>query len=398
MISEKMVTWGTQGCSIREIAAYGEQRAAVVGAENVFNFTIGNPSAPAPDCVRQTITHLLETVPAEQLHAYTAAPGLASVREKMASYLHSSFGVPYRAEDIYMTSGASSALAMLSYALLSPGDEMITLSPYFSEYKLYAEAAGGYLTAVPSRPDDFQIDLDALAAAVNEKTAVVLLNSPNNPSGVILSAESIKELSVLLTQRSEQYGHPIYIVADEPYRELAYDGEAVPFIPAYYKDTIYCYSFSKTLSLPGERIGYLVIHPQTTAYARVRAAIYGAGRALGYICAPALMQLTVAACIGQTADISIYKQNRDLIYTALLEMGFTCVKPSGAFYLFLKTPEPDAKAFCQKAMALDLLVVPGDDFGCPGYVRLAYCVKKDMLVRSLPRFRQLAEQYGLKAR
>lgn len=396
MVSEKMVAWGSQGCVIRDLAAYGEQRAAVVGAENVFNFTIGNPSVPAPSCVRQTIEHLLQTVPAEQLHAYTAAPGLASVRVKMAAYLEKTFGVGYRAEDVYMTSGASSALAMLAYALLSPGDEVLTLSPYFSEYKLYAEAAGGTLTAVPSNPEDFQIDLDAFSAAISKKTAVVLLNSPNNPSGVILSRRSITKLAELLEKKSAEYGHRIYIVADEPYRELAYDGEEVPFIPAIYKDTIYCYSFSKTLSLPGERIGFLAIHPELTDYARVRAAIYGAGRALGYINASTMFQLVAAECVGQTADISVYKQNRDLIHTALLDMGYTCVKPSGAFYLFLKTPEPDATAFCKKAMALDLLVVPGDEFGCPGYVRLAYCVPKAMLERSLPRFRQLADQYGLK--
>lgn len=229
-----------------------------------------------------------------------------------------------------MTSGASSALAMLAYALLSPGDEVLTLSPYFSEYKLYAEAAGGTLTAVPSNPEDFQIDLDAFSAAISEKTAVVLLNSPNNPSGVILSRRSITKLAELLEKKSAEYGHRIYIVADEPYRELAYDGEEVPFIPAIYKDTIYCYSFSKTLSLPGERIGFLAIHPELTDYARVRAAIYGAGRALGYINASTMFQLVAAQCVGQTADISVYKQNRDLIHTALLDMGYTCVKPSGA--------------------------------------------------------------------
>ena len=241
-----------------------------------------------------------------------------------------------------------------------------------------------------------RIRSDAFSAAISEKTAVVLLNSPNNPSGVILSRRSITKLAELLEKKSAEYGHRIYIVADEPYRELAYDGEEVPFIPAIYKDTIYCYSFSKTLSLPGERIGFLAIHPELTDYARVRAAIYGAGRALGYINASTMFQLVAAECVGQTADISVYKQNRDLIHTALLDMGYTCVKPSGAFYLFLKTPEPDATAFCKKAMALDLLVVPGDEFGCPGYVRLAYCVPKTMLERSLPRFRQLADQYGLK--
>ena len=397
MVSEKMVAWGSQGCVIRDLAAYGEQRAAVVGAENVFNFTIGNPSVPAPSCVRQTIEHLLQTVPAEQLHAYTAAPGLASVRAKMAAYLEKTFGVGYRAEDVYMTSGASSALAMLAYALLSPGDEVLTLSPYFSEYKLYAEAAGGTLTAVPSSPEDFQIDLDAFSAAISEKTAVVLLNSPNNPSGVILSRRSITKLAELLEKKSAEYGHRIYIVADEPYRELAYDGEEVPFIPAIYKDTIYCYSFSKTLSLPGERVGYLAVPPESKDRAALRAAISGAGRMLGYVCAPVLFQRVCAACLGQTGELREYKKNRDLICEGLAALGFSCAKPQGAFYLFVKSPEEDARAFCKKAMAHDLLLVPGDDFACPGYARLAYCVPEERLRRSLPAFAALAEEYGLKA-
>ena len=395
MVSEKMVAWGSQGCVIRDLAAYGEQRAAVVGAENVFNFTIGNPSVPAPSCVRQTIEHLLQTVPAEQLHAYTAAPGLASVRAKMAAYLEKTFGVGYRAEDVYMTSGASSALAMLAYALLSPGDEVLTLSPYFSEYKLYAEAAGGTLTAVPSNPEDFQIDLDAFSAAISEKTAVVLLNSPNNPSGVILSRRSITKLAELLEKKSVEYGHRIYIVADEPYRELAYDGEEVPFIPTIYKDTIYCYSFSKTLSLPGERIGFIALHPDLDDYASVYAAVCGAGRALGYINASSIFQLMVAECIGETVDISRYEYNRDFIYGALTELGFSCVRPDGAFYLFVKAPGGDSRDFCRRAMEHNILLIPGDEFGRGGYARLAYCVTPERLHSSIPAFRALAEEYGL---
>ena len=396
MVSEKMVAWGSQGCVIRDLAAYGEQRAAVVGAENVFNFTIGNPSVPAPSCVRQTIEHLLQTVPAEQLHAYTAAPGLASVRAKMAAYLEKTFGVGYRAEDVYMTSGASSALAMLAYALLSPGDEVLTLSPYFSEYKLYAEAAGGTLTAVPSNPEDFQIDLDAFSAAISEKTAVVLLNSPNNPSGVILSRRSITKLAELLEKKSAEYGHRIYIVADEPYRELAYDGEEVPFIPAIYKNTIYCYSFSKTLSLPGERIGFLAIHPELTDYVRVRAAIYGAGRALGYINASTMFQLVAAGM--RRADggyLRLQAEPGSDPYGASGH-GLYLREALGRVLSFPQNAGAGRDRVLQKAMALDLLVVPGDEFGCPGYVRLAYCVPKTMLERSLPRFRQLADQYGLK--
>ncbi len=312
MVSEKMVAWGSQGCVIRDLAAYGEQRAAVVGAENVFNFTIGNPSVPAPSCVRQTIEHLLQTVPAEQLHAYTAAPGLASVRAKMAAYLEKTFGVGYRAEDVYMTSGASSALAMLAYALLSPGDEVLTLSPYFSEYKLYAEAAGGTLTAVPSNPEDFQIDLDAFSAAISEKTAVVLLNSPEQPLRSHPPAGASRSWRSCWRKNRPNTATASTSSPTSPTASWPTTAKRCRSSPPSTKDTIYCYSFSKTLSLPGERIGFLAIHPELTDYARVRAAIYGAGRALGYINASTMFQLVAAECVGQTADISVYKQNRGI--------------------------------------------------------------------------------------
>ena len=394
MVSEKMVAWGSQGCVIRDLAAYGEQRAAVVGAENVFNFTIGNPSVPAPSCVRQTIEHLLQTVPAEQLHAYTAAPGLASVRAKMAAYLEKTFGVGYRAEDVYMTSGASSALAMLAYALLSPGDEVLTLSPYFSEYKLYAEAAGGTLTAVPSNPEDFQIDLDAFSAAISEKTAVVLLNSPNNPSGVVYTEETLKGLAALLERKSAEYGHPIYIIADEPYRELVYGGVKVPFIPCIYKNTIVCYSYSKSLSLPGERIGYVYVPGFADDSHDVYAAIAGAARIMGHVCPPTLMQKVIEYCAEERPDLVAYDENRNLLYNSLTEMGYECAKPDGAFYLFVKAPNGDANAFSEKAkLDHNLLVVPADGFGCPGFFRLSYCVSNDMIRRSLPAFKAMIESY-----
>ena len=396
MIPSEVYALGASGNPIREIADYAMRRAEEVGAENVYDFSIGSPSIAPPAAVQETAQRLMREMPPTQLHAYSPDQGLPEVRRAVAEYLNGAFSMTYAPEDIYMTSGASAGLAIGCRALLSPGDECITLTPYFSEYRTYTEAAGGVMREVPSEPDTFQLDYAAFAAAVNGKTWLVILNSPNNPSGVVLGEESIKKIAALLTERSAEYGHPIYILADEPYRDLVYDGDAVPYIPGFYPDTIYCYSFSKSLSLPGERIGFLAIHPELTDYARVRAAIYGAGRALGYINASTMFQLVAAECVGQTADISVYKQNRDLIHTALLDMGYTCVKPSGAFYLFLKTPEPDATAFCKKAMALDLLVVPGDEFGCPGYVRLAYCVPKTMLERSLPRFRQLADQYGLK--
>ena len=340
MISKQMIDWGESGCSIREIAAYGERRAAEIGPENVYNFAIGNPSIDPPDCVHAAVERLLRTVPPTQLHAYAPAPGMAYVREKVAAYLTDTFGEAYRA-------------------------------------------------------DTFALDLEALAAAVTEKTALLILNSPNNPSGVVVSRPELEALADLLREKQAQYGHPIYIIADEPYRELVYGGVEVPFLPAIYPNAIYCYSYSKTLSLPGERVGFLALHPAMDDYAAVHAAVLGAGRALGYICVSSLFQLAVAECLGQTADISAYAANRELIYGALTDMGYACARPDGAFYLFLKSPEPDARAFCRRAMDYDILLVPGDDFGCPGYARLAYCVAHSQLERSLPAFRKLAESYGL---
>lgn len=266
MIPQKMVDWGSQGSVIREIAAYGDRRAQEVGAENVFNFTIGSPSVPAPACVAESIRRLLETVPATELHGYTPAPGLEFVRQKLADGLKASFGVNYGPQDLYLTSGSSSALAILCYALLSPGDEILTLTPYFTEYRLYAQAAGATLVEVPSHPDTFQMELSAVERAITPRTAAMLLNSPNNPSGVILSRESLEQLAALLSEKARQFGHPIYVIADEPYRELSYGGAEVPFLPVIYSDAIYCYSFSKSLSLPGERIGYLALHPGMTDY------------------------------------------------------------------------------------------------------------------------------------
>lgn len=391
MIPQKMVDWGSQGSIIREIAAYGDQRAREIGAENVFNFTIGSPSIPAPPCVEESIQRLLSTIPSVQLHNYTPAPGLESVRKTLADYLNQNFAMQYRAQDLYMTSGSSSALAILCYALLSPGDRVLTLTPYFTEYRLYVEAAGAELIEVPTLPDSFQISLDKVEQALTPDTAAILLNSPNNPSGVILSRESLTALSALLSEKSRQYGHPIYVIADEPYRELAY-GMEVPFLPAMYPDAIYCYSFSKSLSLPGERVGYIAISPDATDYDRVKAAVYGAGRALGYVNVSSLFQLVAAECVGQTADLSVYAENRDFIYQALTNMGFSCVRPDGAFYLFFRTPG-DSMVFCQRAMEKDILLIPGDAFGCPGYARLAYCVSKDTLRRSLPAFQALADEH-----
>lgn len=394
MIPNKYITWGNSGAIIRELAAYGAQRAKVVGPENVYDFTIGSPSIEPPKKFLDTVDELMKTVSPIELHTYAPAAGLESVRNAVAGYLADSFGVEYSPDDIYMTHGASSALAIILAALLSEGEDALVLAPYFPEYRTYVEQAGGRLIEVPCDAD-FQTDLDALEKRLTPKTSVLIINSPNNPSGAVLSESSVKAISELLNRKAAEYGHPIYIVADEPYRELVYGDIEVPFIPAFYDNTIYCYSFSKSLSLPGERIGYLAVSPKAEAHDDIRAAVNGAGRALGYVCVSTMFQLAAAQCLGVTVDISKYDENRLLAYTALKDMGFICVKPDGAFYLFIKAPDGDSQGFCRKVMEKDILLVPGDAFGCPGYARLAYCVSNERIRRSLPAFKALAEEYGL---
>lgn len=393
MVAKKMLEMGRNNSVIRDIAEYGRQRAEQIGAENVFDFSIGNPNVPAPQVVTDTLLKLIRETPAVSLHAYTAAPGDLSVRQAVAEYAQKTFGFPAKKELIYMTSGASSSLTITLNALCEPGDEVIVFTPYFPEYRVFIEKTGAKFVAVDSAEKTFQIDAEALAAAVSEHTKAVIVNSPSNPTGVILNQQSIEKLSAVLNEKAERYGHPIYLLADEPYRELVYGNAQVPYIPLYYKNTIVCYSFSKSLSLPGERIGYILVSPEAEEAQELYTAVCGAGRALGYICAPSLLQQLIKTCLGVTADISIYDENRKLLYNALTDYGFEAVYPDGAFYLFVKAPEPDAYAFCEKAKAFDLLFVPADSFGCPGYVRIAYCVTTEQIRRSLPAFRKLAELY-----
>ena len=395
MIPEKYIAWGNAGSTIRELAAYGAQRAKIVGKENVYDFTIGSPSIAPPKALLDTLERLCSSADPTELHAYAPAPGIESVREKIAQNLNKNFGFDYDAGDIYMTHGASSALALACAVLLSEGDEALVVAPYFPEYRIYIEQAGAVMTEVLCDLESFQMDIDAFAAKITEKTALVIINSPNNPSGVVLSEDSIKAIAKVLNEKQAQYGHPIYVLADEPYRELVYGGVEVPFIPNFYNNTIYCYSFSKSVSLPGERIGYIALSKAMEDYANVKAAIYGGGRALGYVCVSPMFQLAIAENLSEISDISVYDENRTLIYESLREMGYHCIKPDGAFYLFIKTPGGDSKAFCRKAMERDLLLVPGDDFGCPGFARLAYCVPLSRIKNSLPAFKWLAEQYGL---
>lgn len=397
MIDQKLVAWGRSGNIIREIAEYGAEQAKIVGAENVYNFTIGSPSIDPPACVFETMDRLRATVPAHELHTYAPAVGLPEVREKAAAYLTRTFHVPYRKQDIIITCGTSTALAVLTKVLLSGGGRAMTFTPYFMDYRYYAESVGSTLTECPTVPDTFQLDLEAAERALTPDTMLLIMNSPNNPSGVVLRREGLEGLAKLLERKQKKYGHPIYIVADEPYRDLVYDGQEVVYLPSIYKNSIYCYSFSKSMSLPGERVGFMALPQDLDDYDDIYSASLAAIRAFGYICVSTMWQRVAIDCLGATSDISIYKGNRDRLYGALTEMGYTCVYPDGAFYLFMKTPEPDAEAFCRRAMKDNLLVVPGDSFGTPGYVRLAYCVSPEVIERALPTFRKLAEEYGLKA-
>lgn len=394
MISQEMLKLGRHRSVIREIFEYGNQRRGQIGAQNVFDFSLGNPSVPAPPIVTDTLQQLLADEPAQTLHAYTSAAGDPSVRNAIAAYIRNTYGFEAEARHIYMTAGAAASLTITLTALVTPDDEVIALAPYFPEYRVFVQKTGAKFVTVDCTPDTFQIDAQRLEAAINSHTKAVIINSPNNPTGVVLDQKSIDTLVTVLQTKSAQFGHPIYLVCDEPYRELVYDDIQVPYLPLHYRDTVVCYSYSKSLSLPGARIGYILVSSRMEDADMVFDAVCGAGRALGFVCAPSLFQRLVAKCQGCTADISVYDRNRRLLYDALTEYGFTAVYPDGAFYLFVKSPIPDANAFCMKAREYELLLVPGDDFGCPGYVRIAYCVTTEQIQRSLPAFRQLGQYYA----
>lgn len=392
MISKEMTALGTKRSVIREIFEYGNKRAQEIGRENIFDFSLGNPSVPAPECVKEAIAELLEGDPVA-LHGYTSAQGAPDVRAAIANDIKARHGVDISPNLLYMTVGAAASLSICCKALTLEGDEFITFAPFFTEYRVFVEAAGAKLVVVPPDEANFQIDLEKFAQAINPHTKAIIINSPNNPSGVVYSEETIKEMCRILKEKQTEYGHAIYLIADEPYRELVYDDIKVPYLMNYYDNTLVCYSYSKALSLPGERIGYVAVCPTMEDCGTMYAAICGAGRALGYVCAPSMFQRVAAKCIGKTADVSIYKRNRDLLYNNLVDMGFTCVRPDGAFYLFVKALEEDANAFCERAKKYELLLVPGDDFGCPGYVRISYCVQTEQIERALPAFQKLAQEY-----
>ena len=393
MISKDMIKLGKKRSVIRDIFEYGKIRTKEIGAENVFDFSIGNPSIPAPDCVKQSILNLIEKEDSVLIHSYTSAQGDLNVRKTIADFINNKFATELCADNIYMTVGAAASLTISLKALAVPEDEFIIFTPFFPEYRVFIESVGGKVVVVPSNDGDFQIDISKFSEAITPKTKAVIINSPNNPSGVIMSEESIKSLCKVLKEKSEEYGHPIYLISDEPYRELVYDDIEVPYLTKYYDNTFVCYSFSKSLSLPGERIGYIVVSNEMEESKDAYAAVCGAARSMGYVCAPSLFQRVIAECIGKTSDISIYKKNRDLLYDGLTKLGFQCVRPDGAFYLFVKSMEPDATAFCERAKKYELLLVPADDFGCPGYVRISYCVKPEQIINAMPAFEKLSKEY-----
>lgn len=393
MISEKNYELGSRSSIIREIFSFGQMRKAQVGADKVYDFSLGNPSIPAPDSVKRAILDLMETQK-EEIHAYTAAAGDMGVRETIAQSLNRRFDEEFTAANIFMTCGAAASLNICIHALANEGDEFIVFAPFFPEYRCWVEGVGAILRTVRPEAPGFQIDFEDFERQLSEKTKAVIVNSPNNPSGVVYSEETITRLGDMLREKSREYGKPIYLITDEPYREIVYDGCQVPFVTKYYRDTLVCYSYSKALSLPGERIGYIAVPKRVQDYERLMPAVAGAARVLGFVCAPSLFQQVVARCVEDTGDINAYKRNRDLLYQGLTRLGYTCIMPQGAFYLFVQAMEEDAAAFCERAKKYDLLLVPSDDFGCPGYVRIAYCVAEETIVNAMPAFEKLAKEYG----
>ena len=394
MINKNMYALGANRSCIRELFEYGRQRAAIVGPENVFDYSLGNPSIPAPAGVNEAIAAVIAEMPSLAVHGYTSAPGDLQLRQAVAEDLNVRYGAGVRANDLFVGCGAAPELVSVIRALAVENAEFIAVAPFFPEYRPFVESSGGKLVVVPADIPDFQIDFAVLEGMINENTTAVIVNNPNNPAGTVYSAETIQRLADLLTQKSAQYGHTIYILADEPYRELVYDGVEAPYVPAIYPNTIVCYSYSKSLSLPGERIGYVYVPGFAEDSAAVFAAIAGAARIMGHVCPPTLMQKVIEYCATERPDLVAYDENRELLYNSLIEMGYECAKPDGAFYLFVKAPNGDANAFSEKAkLEHNLLVVPADGFGCPGFFRCSYCVANDMIRRSLPAFKAMIESY-----
>lgn len=391
MYNETMYERGNAPSAIRELFAYGMERKAQIAEDKVFDFSIGNPSVPAPDSVAETIRELADMAPA-QLHAYSAAQGLESTRAAIAENLNKRFGTHYTADNLYLTMGAAACLSACFTALIKPGDEIIVIAPYFPEYRIWIEFAGGVCVEVPAREDNFQIDLDALEQAITEKTKAVVINTPNNPVGTVYTRETLEGLADVLVQAEQRFGHDIYLISDEPYRELTY-GVEVPWVPAIYPNTLVCYSWSKSLSLPGDRIGYVLVPNEAHDSREVYLAVCGAGRSLGYICAPVFFQRVIERCVDEPTNVEAYAVNREILTHALDELGYEYIEPDGAFYLWIKALEPDAQAFSNKAKEHELLLVPSDSFGVDGWVRAGYCIDKSTIEHSIPAFAALKADY-----
>ena len=392
MINQQMYQLGSKRSCIRDLFEYGLMRAAVVGRENIYDFSIGNPSIPAPAEVKNAFVSIVAENEPLSVHGYTPAPGAMDARRTVAEDLNARFGADLRPENIFFTCGAAPALIAMVRALAVENAEIVGIAPFFAEYRPFVESNGAKFVVVPADEENFQIRLDALEAALTPNTQAVIVNSPNNPSGVVYTRETLTALGEILTRKSEEYGHPIYILADEPYRELVYDGVETPYIPGIYPNTVICYSYSKSLSLPGERIGYFCVPDCAADSAELFAAGAGAARVLGHVCAPSLQQQVVAACAAVRPDLEAYDRNRTVLYEALTSYGYRCAKPTGAFYMFVRAPKGTAQEFSDRAKAKDLLIVPGGDFGCPNHFRISTCVDHDMLLRSLPVFKALIEE------
>ena len=395
MVNQEYYNLGTAPSVIRQLFAYGLEQAAKVGADKVYDYSLGNPSIPAPKKVNESIKKIVDEMDSIKLHGYSMAAGFDTARAAVAKDLANRFGLDVKASELFFTCGAAPALISIIKALIVDADsEIMAVAPFFPEYRPFVNANGGKLVVVPADTKAFQIHLDEVEKRITKNTQGIIINSPNNPSGVVYTEETLKGLAALLERKSAEYGHPIYIIADEPYRELVYGGVKVPFIPCLYKNTIVCYSYSKSLSLPGERIGYVYVPGFADDADEVYAAIAGAARIMGHVCPPTLMQKVIEYCAEERPDLVAYDENRNLLYNSLREMGYECAKPDGAFYLFVKAPNGDANAFSEKAkLEHNLLVVPADGFGCPGYFRLSYCVANDMIRRSLPAFKAMIESY-----
>lgn len=398
MIAEKMIPFVQNNSAIRTMFEEGNRLKKKYGADKVFDFSLGNPSVPAPDCVREAIIDLVNSEEPAVLHGYMNNAGFEDVREVIAQSLNRRFGTSFSAKNLIMTVGAASGLNVILKTILNPGEEVIVFAPYFLEYGAYVKNYDGNLIEVSPDTDTFQPNLQELKEKITANTRAVIVNTPHNPTGVVYSEETIRALTSILEEKQREFGNVIYLISDEPYRELAYDGVKVPYLTKYYNNTVVGYSYSKSLSLPGERIGYLVIPDELEDSGTVIAAAGIANRILGSVNAPSLMQKVIARCVDAEVDVAAYDRNRLALYNGLMECGFQCIKPQGAFYLFVKSPVPDEKAFCEAGKKYNILMVPGSSFACPGYVRLAYCVSHETILHSLPEFRKLAAEYGLSAK